>query len=425
MPKHSSRPMSASTSEKEEKKLGSSVKSSKGQASKMRPESEEPEVQLKVSIQTEDKVEGCSTSKANETEEPTATKDEVKNTAEEAPPQEEAAPEEVNGREDSVEDTPEPLENAPKIKEPKEKTKETEDAEECEIKLSLETDDSQSKPEAEPAEEVSNESEKVTEKVEDQVEESAAVREKEELQNDLPTDTESCSPDVTELAPPEVCETIEPVTTSEATKEKEKTANEASFVCYDSSIMLKDVQIKLNDCLKDNSKLYDTSATENSLAERHREESFGRALRNISGRHSLSRMRHVTLRDYRLSPNNSLYVNTSSASIAPDELTDYKVLHHRTGLTNTLSCNGSPMDRKRKLDSTSEESAKKAKTGSENFLNSSIGLLKGLRRPIQESTPNREAYTFRSSKSKFDGIDSDADHILVDQEVKNSWCSIM
>ncbi|XP_012222785.1 myb-like protein X isoform X2 [Linepithema humile] len=255
------------------------------------------------------------------------------------------------------------------------------------------------------------------------------TNEKEEIQSETPqTDSESYSVDIVESTTCEVSETSESVSQSDTQKDKEKIDdnlnNDASFVSYDSSIMLKDVQIRLNDCLKDNSKLFDENAevTPNHL----KDMSFGKTLRNISGRHSIGRMRHITLRDRRISPNSSLFVNTSTASIPHDEGTGSKVLHYNSDLlSDSFPTNGSPLDRKRKIETENLGSVKKQKTeGESSLLSTSIGLLRGFRN-IQVSTPKVTTYKFES-KLDISGIKDDDNKITAETtESTKKWCVIM
>ncbi|XP_043480571.1 uncharacterized protein LOC122510177 [Leptopilina heterotoma] len=203
-------------------------------------------------------------------------------------------------------------------------------------------------------------------------------------------------------------------------KDKDKsneTANQENpCVSYDSSITLKNIQIKLNDCLKDNSKSEENR--EQSVEAAYKDLSFGKTLRTISGRRSLSRLRHVTLREHnRMSPNNSLFVNTSTMS--QDD--DFKVLRHRAGLSDSVLSNGTPSDRKRKLCAEESNTSKKLKTDSESsFFNSSLELLKSFRRPIQVSTPNIEGYKFQTDK-----LDKDNAAVNDTKNGDNKWCALM
>jgi len=257
------------------------------------------------------------------------------------------------------------------------------------------------------------------------------INEKEEKQNEGQIENESCSVDIVESTTSEVSETLQSIIQSDTQKDKEKiddSINDASFISYDSSIMLKDVQIRLNDCLKDNSKLYDVSNME-GMSNQLRDMSFGKTLRNISGRHSIGRMRHITFREKRISPNSSLFVNTSTMSMPQDEGTESKVLHYGNSLlSDSFSTNGSPLDRKRKIETESWNSAKKQKTNEESsILNTSINLLKSLRIPsMQVSTPKATSYKFESTKLDISGIKNDDNKITAEPtESTKKWCVIM
>ncbi|KYM88920.1 hypothetical protein ALC53_02686 [Atta colombica] len=258
------------------------------------------------------------------------------------------------------------------------------------------------------------------------------INEKEETQSETPTNNESCSVDIVESTTSELSETSESIIQSDIQKDKESindTINDPSFISYDSSIMLKDVKIRLNDCLKDNSKLYDVSNTEDIPNQLSKDQSFGRTLRNISGRHSIGRMRHVTLRENRISPNSSLFVNTSTMSMLQDEGIESKVLPYGTGLlSDTFSTNGSPLDRKRRIETGNWSSAKKQKIDEEsnNIFNTSINLLKGLRIPsMQVSTPKATPYKFES-KLDISGIKNDDNKMTAEPiESTKKWCVIM
>ncbi|XP_046470882.1 uncharacterized protein [Neodiprion pinetum] len=255
-----------------------------------------------------------------------------------------------------------------------------------------------------------------------------------EDQSEAPTETENYSVDVVESTTSEMSEASEPAQMeSENARTKENQLllkDDVSFVSFDASIMLKDVQVRLNDCLKDNSQLYELTNEERSMSEPLcKDSSFGRTLRNISGRHSINRMRHVTLRN-RLSPNSSLYVNMSSVSLPDEDIRDHKIVRHRAGLTqSTLTCNGgTPSDRKRKLEPEVCSEPKKVKTDCESsLLNTSIGILQGLRRPIQVSTPNVGGYKFKSDKLDVSGIGSNDEKIQTQEGsgIVKQWCSIM
>lgn len=251
------------------------------------------------------------------------------------------------------------------------------------------------------------------------------IKEKEEVPSEPQTDTESCSVDIVESTTSEISETSEFISQSDTQKDKGKIDdhlnNDASFVSYDSSIMLKDVQIKLNDCLKDNSKLFDVSNAEDT-PNHLKDMSFGRTLRNISGRHSIGRMRHITIRERRISPNSSLFVNTSTVSIPHDES---KVLHYNSDLlSDSFSTNGSPLDRKRKIETESPSLFKKQKVDGESasILSSPMERLKETFRNIQVSTPKNPSYKFDCQLGKKD----DDNKITAEPtESTKKWCVIM
>lgn len=256
------------------------------------------------------------------------------------------------------------------------------------------------------------------------------VHEKDE-QSELQTDTES-SVEIVESTTSEVSEMSESVTQSTMPKSQEKiddTLNDASFVSYDSAIMLKDVQIKLNDCLKDNSKLFDESNTEDPS--QFSKETFGKTLRNISGRHSINKMRLLGFPEKRISPNSSLFVNTSTISIPQDEGLDAKALHY-SALSESLPTNGSSLDRKRKNDTLIWNLTKKQKTETESssssssLLNTPMNLFRSFRRSTQVSTPNVTSYKFESTKLDISGKKDDDNKITAEStESTKKWCVIM
>ncbi|XP_051163796.1 uncharacterized protein LOC127283148 [Leptopilina boulardi] len=244
--------------------------------------------------------------------------------------------------------------------------------------------------------------------------------EKKDQHKESHTDTETNIVESTTTEIPEASE--QQFDIKEKDKLNEDVTAETPCVSYDSSITLKNVQIKLNDCLKDNSKSSEENR-EQSVESIYKDVSFGKTLRTISGRRSLSRLRHVTLREHnRLSPNNSLFVNTSAMS--QDD--DFKVLRHRTGLSDSISSNGTLSERKRKLCAEESNSSKKLKTESESsFFNSSLELLKSFRRPIQVSTPNIEGYKFQTDKLNLGKDKTNVKMDLNDTQHGNKWCTIM
>lgn len=323
--------------------------------------------------------------------------------------------------------------------------KEVEEHEDTELNLRYETDDSPLKIHEEKADDADSKgdnSEKCLSKVAATTKND--LNEKEDLQSETQTDTESNSADVLEFTTSEVSEMSEVASQNDVQNEKEKekdkeeekgkekekeneksedaVGKDVSFVSYNPSIMLKDVQIKLNDCLKENSKLFNTSnASQSTSTQSVKDMSFGKTLRNISGRRSLSRMRHVTLRERRYSPSDSMLVNVSSVSFSSDDNTpDFKILRYSTDLSDTVSTtNGSPSERKRKHEIEDWNSTKKQKAESENsLLNSSVSLLKGLRKPIQVSTPVSEL-KFQTGKLELGENSKPAN------ESNKKWCVIM
>lgn len=259
------------------------------------------------------------------------------------------------------------------------------------------------------------------------------INENEEMQSEISVDNQSCSVDIVESTTSEISELSESVSQNDTQKDKERiddTMNDASFVSYDSTIMLKDVQIRLNDCLKDNSKLYDVSNTDDMPNQLLKDFSFGKTLRNISGRHSIGRMRHVTFREKRISPNSSLFVNTSAMSMPQDEGTESKHLHYGSGLlSDSFSTNGSPLDRKRRIETENWGSAKKQKSDEESssILNTSINLLKSLRIPMQvSSTPKATPCKFET-KLDISGVKDDDNKMTAEPTAESTkkWCVIM
>lgn len=272
-----------------------------------------------------------------------------------------------------------------------------------------------------------------TEELKDQL--KNGTNEKEEIQSETQTDTtESYSVDIVESTTSELSETSESISQSDTQKNKEKiddiVTNEAS-ASYDSSMlkdsyMLKDVHVMLvrSDCVKDNSKLFDVSNRESTPSQLSKNLSFGKTLRNISGRHSIGRSRSI-LRD-RISPNSSLFVNTSDMSIAQDEGIEPKVLHYSSLLSDSFPRNGSSLDRKRKIETRIWDSGKKQKTDEESSLNTSINLVKGFVKPMLISTPKSTPYKFESTKLDISGIKDDDNKITTETtESTKKWCVIM
>ncbi|XP_014470726.1 PREDICTED: uncharacterized protein LOC106742366 isoform X2 [Dinoponera quadriceps] len=407
----------------------------------MQPKSQEADVKLNVPVQ-EENIKGeklLSTNKAAKVEEHVTAKEHVNvNTSEQtssepqAPAKTPTVQEAVSTESEIVHQEKEGVssENISNTE-----AKEAEEQEENDVNLVLEVDQVNQgqdsvKYEEEKPEDKRSKGDKGEELslVEDEL--KNGVPEKDEMQNELQTDTES-SVEIVESTTSEVSETSEPVTQSNMPKVQEKiddTLNDVSFISYDSSIMLKDIQIKLSDCLKDNSKLFDESNMEDTPRQ-FTKESFGKTLRNISGRHSINRMRHLGFYEKRISPNSSLFVNTSKISTLQDEelpFSELKALRYNSALSESLPTNGSSLDRKRKTDTPIWNSSKKQKSETESgLLNTPINLLKGWRRPIQVSTPN-VTYKFESTKLDISGIKDDDNKITVEStESTKKWCVIM
>lgn len=395
----------------------------------MQPKSEGANVKLDVPVQEESVKEEklLSTNKAAKVEEPVTSKEHVnvnisEQTSNEPQTFSKTVQEAVSTESEII--IQEREENISNIG-----TKEVEEQDENDVKLILEVEQDSMKNGEEQLEDKRSQDDKEEELPVVQDELKNNVQEKDEMQNEPQTDTES-SVEIVESTTSEVSETSETVTQSNITKSQEKideTFNDMSFLSYDSSIMLKDVQIKQNDCVKDNSKLFDVSNTTEDMLSQLSKESFGKTLRNISGRHSLNRMRHLGFHEKRISPNSSLFVNTSTISISQDEGPESKVLHYSNALSENLPTNGRSLDRKRRSDISIWSSAKKQKTEAESsLLSTPISLLRGWRRPIQVSTPNITSYKFESTKLDISGMKDDDNKITAEStESTKKWCVIM
>ncbi|XP_011645584.1 uncharacterized protein LOC105432458 isoform X2 [Pogonomyrmex barbatus] len=398
----------------------------------MQPETEEAEVKLNVSIQKENVTEENSNNKVVEVEKSSVNKDHIEHAFEETSELQSSAKdiEEIIFVESK---TVSQEEEGILLASTNTETKEANEQNENNIKLTFESEESPIKDEEKKLDDKrSTDNYKGEELFTVQEEIKNGTNEKEEKQSEIPIDNESYSVDIVESTTSEVSETSESIIQSDIQKDKERiddAINDASFISYDSSIMLKDVKIRLNDCLKDNSKLYDTSNMEGMPSHLLKDMSFGKTLRSISGRHSIGRMRHVTLRERRISPNSSLFVNTSTMSIPQDEGTEgSKFLHYGSGLlSDSFSTNGSPLDRKRKIELENWSSTKKQKTDEESsLLNTSLNLLKGLRLPMQVSTPKATSYKFESNKLDISGIKNDDNKMMAEPtESTKKWCVIM
>lgn len=398
----------------------------------MQPESEEAEVKLNVSIQKENVTEENSNNKTVEAEKSTTSEEHIDHTFEQMSSALQTSTKTVQEIIFVESKTVSQEKEEILLGNTNAETKEAEEQDGNDIKLIFETEQSSTNDGEEILDDKQPKDNGKEEELQSSIQEEMknGTNEKEEKQSEAQTDNESYSVDIVESTTSEVSEISETIIQSDTQKDKERiddTINDASFISYDSNIMLKDVQIRLNDCLKDNSKLYDVSNME-SMQNQLKDMSFGKTLRNISGRHSIGRMRHVTFRERRISPNSSLFVNTSTMSMPQDEGTESKALHYGSGLlSDSFSTNGSPLDRKRKIETENWNSAKKQKTDEENsLLNTSINLLKGLRIPMQVSTPKATSYKFESTKLDISGIKNDDNKITVEPtESTKKWCVIM
>ncbi|XP_070517765.1 putative leucine-rich repeat-containing protein DDB_G0290503 isoform X2 [Cardiocondyla obscurior] len=398
----------------------------------MQPGSEESEVKLNVSIQKENIAEENSNNKTVEGDKSAVNKEHIDNSPEQMSS-------EIQPSLKTIQEVV-PVENKTVFKEKEgfflgcvnSETKEIEDQDGNDIKLIYEVEPSSLNNgekilEMQPKDKNKEPQEELP-PIQDEM--KNGINEKEELLTEIQTVNESYSVEIVESTTSEIPEIPVSVTQSNIQKDKENDdINDASFVSYDSAIMLKDVQIRLNDCLKDNSKLYDESNMEDVQSQLLKDLSFGKTLRNISGRHSIGRMRHVTLREKRISPNSSLFVNTSTMSVPQDEGGDSKVLHYGSGLlSDSFSTNGSPLDRKRKIETENWNSAKKQKTdGESNIFNTSLNLWKNLRIPsMQVSTPKAAPCNFESTKLNISGIKNDDNKNATEPtESTKKWCVIM
>jgi len=312
-------------------------------------------------------------------------------------------------------------------------TKEVDEQEDNDIKLTFEADQSPMKNE----EESSN-----NKQPKDENEELSPVQIENELKNnineeefrpsEIQTNNESYSEDIVESTTCDISEMQESVTQSDIQKNKAKiddiVNNDTSFVSYDPAIMLKNVQIRLNDCLKENSNLFDVSNKSKDVELKiskylTKEVSFGKTLKDISGRRMI-RARDSP-RERRISSNSSLYVNTSMFS--QDEGIESKALHYT--FSDSFPTNGSQLDRKRKIDAEEYSTVKKQKIdGNSSLLNRSTNLMKNICSPyiMKVSTPKATSYNFEPSKLDISGIKDDDNKVTAESiESTKKWCVIM
>lgn len=423
------KPLGRPAGTSKEEKIPSPVEKSEDKDTNMQTESEEAEVQLNVCIQEEGGTESVTEKEKDAGE--VIIKECVDHTSSENIVPQEPASDTPPGEKETIvtNEQIEVHENENDIQNTSNQSKESEECEANDIKLSFDIEEGTAKVSDETPNEQELKHENKDELPLPHVETKNGTCEKEELQSESHTDTESYSVDIVESTTSELSEASENVPQCDTQKEKKPEQSQhkdVSSVSYDSSILLKDVQIKLNDCLKENFKLFNVTQKELGTPNQSaKDQSFGKTLRSISGRNSLSRMRYVTMRDQRMSPNSSLFVNTSTMSLPQDESSDFKILRYSSGMSDTFSTNGSSVDRKRKSDSEIWSSTKKQKTTeSENsLLNTSISLLKGLRRPVQVSTPNVTPYKFQSNKL----LTNDDDSEIINEPIESTkkWCIIM
>lgn len=255
------------------------------------------------------------------------------------------------------------------------------------------------------------------------------IKEKKSSQADSETGTETCSVDILESVTSDLSELSESVSQQDVQKKIESTEQnvkcDISGITYDPSVMLKDVKIRLNDCLIEKVERTDVNDADSSTSNLLTNDSFGKTLRNISGRSTINRLRNTTSHEYRFSPNYSQFTNISTLSTPQEESTNVKILRYNTGLSETMASNGSPTDKKRKLESPDLAVTKKQKTKQGNLLNTSMDILRGLRKPIQISTPN-VGYKIQSDKLNISEINDGNDKLLLThEEGTKKWCVIM
>ncbi|KAK2587700.1 hypothetical protein KPH14_003815 [Odynerus spinipes] len=400
---------------------------------KMQPKLEEAETKINISIEKDEKEESAGNvgnkkeeattkdSNANHTadeQDSTSTTHTEKKTAESI---EEAKPADDEVKEQDKENDAKVIVD--------ENNKELEEQEQDEIQLNLQVEDSPVKLQEPTSSDGTINDANETEKLSQIQEVNDDTKEKKSSQTESETGTETCSVDILESVTSDLSEVSEPPSQQDVQKETESSEHnlksDASGVTYDASVTLKDVKIRLNDCLKENLKHADVSNVDSSTSNALSSESFGKTLRNISGRCSINRLRHKTSYDYRFTANESQFTNRSSVSTSPEETTNVRILRYSTGLSETISTNGSPVERKRKLESPDPVVTKKQKTKQGSLLNTSMDLLRGLRKPIQISTPN-VGYKIQSDKLNISEINDGNDKLLpTHDEGTKKWCVIM
>ncbi|XP_014615164.1 PREDICTED: myotubularin-related protein DDB_G0290005-like [Polistes canadensis] len=259
------------------------------------------------------------------------------------------------------------------------------------------------------------------------------VKEKKSSQTESEAGTESCSVDIVESVTSELSEASEPPSQQETQKERENSElnakNEILGINYDASVTLKDVQIKLNDCLKEKLKHVEVCESDDNISNLSASNTFGKTLRNISGRSAIDRFRHSSSYDFWVSPNNSQSTNISMSQSPQRETTNTKILRYSTGLSDVMSSNGSFVEGKRKFGDSPESNTtlKKQKTEQSSLLNTSMDIIRELRKPIQISTPNI-SYKVQSDKLNISEINDSNDKFLpthTTEDGTKKWCVIM
>ncbi|XP_015184830.1 PREDICTED: myb-like protein X isoform X2 [Polistes dominula] len=315
-----------------------------------------------------------------------------------------------------------------------ENNKQCDEQEQDEMQLHLRVDDSPAKsPDTTSTISIVNDENELDELPQIQVV-SDEVKEKKSSQTESEAGTESCSVDIVESVTSELSEASEPPSQQDTQKERENldlnAKNEMLGINYDASVTLKDVQIKLNDCLKEKLKHVEVcESDDNNISNLSASNTFGKTLRNISGRTAIDRFRHSSSYDFWVSPNNSQSTNISMSQSPRRDTTNTKILRYSTGLSDVMSSNGSFVERKRKLADSPESTAtlKKQKTEQSSLLNTSMDIIRGLRKPIQISTPNI-SYKEQSDKLNISEINDGNDKFLsmhTTEDGTKKWCVIM
>ncbi|XP_058809706.1 uncharacterized protein LOC131674911, partial [Phymastichus coffea] len=241
------------------------------------------------------------------------------------------------------------------------------------------------------------------------------------IKDDSPSDTNSCSVDVVESTTSDPSESIESIKLNEDEDKNIESQDLNEDENTDSTKKLKDIQIKLHDCLKDQKNEEENDADQSASEYRHKEDTFGKTLRTLSGRKSIGR--HITIQDRQPSPNSSLFVNTSSISVSEDGNAMYKPLYQRTALSELPSSNnGTPLDKKRKLIEEAISSPKKSRIEGSNLLNSSFEFLKYpfSRKAVEVSTPYNFGEVEKTNISSSKEVKADDE-----SGAGRRWCLIM